>query len=58
MVGSAGEIRRQPALRDSSELKASVQHKTPPKMAAGKRPDPQICLDGNISFGKNERCFF
>ena len=42
---------------DSSELKAFVQHKTPPKMAAGKRTDPPNCLDGNIIIGKIERCF-
>ena len=43
---------------DSSELKAFVQHKTPPKMAAGKRPDPTTCLDGNIIIGKFEKVFF
>lgn len=59
MVGSfsAREIRRQPAVRDSSELKAFVQHKTPSKMAAGKRTDPLNCLDGTIIIGKIERCF-
>ena len=43
---------------DSSELKAFVQHKTRPKMAAGKRPDPPTCLDGNIIIGKIRKLFF